>query len=188
MPLADQPLLTCLGRRGRGAVADALLSAPDRDWSVRALARAAKVTATTASRAVRELENLGAVTMMRPGRDAVVRFMPEAAAGRDLAALRLMDLRRATAERFASAMDPPSGVRAIHWWSDVPDHPALPEVPTRIAVLCTRGTGRALEAVGPALDTLREEGLPQPDVTVWRLSELGADDPVAKAILAGRPL
>lgn len=188
MPFADQPLLTLLGRRGRGAVVDALVGAPDREWSVRALARAGRVTATTASRAVRELENLGAVEVMRPGRDAVVSFRRDTIVGRMLTGMHLMDLRQAAAERFAAAYRPPAGVRAVHWWTDVPDHPAMPEVPTRIAVLCARSTDRALDAVGPALDLIRNDGFPQPDVTVWTMAELLDDDPVARAILGGRPL
>ena len=85
--LVENPVLAMLGRRGRGAVVEALRRAPRRTWTVRDLARAADVPSAVASRAVRELRVLGAVDFQRPGRDARVRFLATTPVGRFLARL-----------------------------------------------------------------------------------------------------
>ncbi|MEK6985137.1 MAG: hypothetical protein AABX89_01980 [Candidatus Thermoplasmatota archaeon] len=83
--LNDNPLLAFLGRRGRGAVVEALRRNPNRSLSVRELARLADVAPMAASRAVRELEALRAVAIARRGRDIAVRLDPTTAAGHFLA-------------------------------------------------------------------------------------------------------
>lgn len=90
--LQDNPILLVLGRRGRGAVVEALVRNPRRAWSVRDLARLADVQPMAASRAVRELEALGAVEIVRPGREAQVRFLPRSVAGAFLSTLEVPDL------------------------------------------------------------------------------------------------
>lgn len=83
--LNDNPLLAFLGRRGRGAVVEALRRNPNRSLSVRELARLADVAPMAASRAVRELEALRAVAVARRGRDLAVRLDPATPAGNFLA-------------------------------------------------------------------------------------------------------
>lgn len=72
--LNDNPLLAFLGKRGRGAVVEALRRNPGKALHVRELARLADVAPMAASRAVRELEALGAVDVRRKGRDVAVRL------------------------------------------------------------------------------------------------------------------
>lgn len=93
--LNDNPILQMLGRRGRGAVVEALRRNPRRAWGIRDIARLADVSPMTASRAVRELETLGAVSVRRQGRrDAQVRFLPQSVAGTFLATVDAPDLGR----------------------------------------------------------------------------------------------
>ncbi len=79
--LNDNPLLAFLGKRGRGAVVEALRRNPGRALHVRELARLADVAPMVATRAIRELEALGAVQAARKGRDVTVRLDPATKAG-----------------------------------------------------------------------------------------------------------
>jgi len=185
--LLDNPLLTLLGRRGRGAVVEALRRAPRRSWTVRDLARFADVPPAVASRAARELAALGAVGFQRPGRDGAVRFLPESRAGAWLAALDAPDVRGETARAFAAAYRPVAGFVGLRRWTDPGDDPVSPLAPCRIAVLVRRGEEAAVDAIGPALDAVREAGLPAPEAAVFRVDRLG-DDAMGQAILAGAPL
>lgn len=83
--LNDNPLLAFLGRRGRGAVVEALRRNRNRNLSVRELARLADVAPMVASRAVRELEALRALAVQRRGRNVAVRLDGDNPAGRFLA-------------------------------------------------------------------------------------------------------
>ncbi len=186
--LRQHPLLTVLGRRGRGAVVDALCGAPDQTWSVRGLARQAKVQPATAARAVQELEALAALEVIRPGRDAQVKLRPDTEMGRALLWLRLPDVRLGACKAFAASFGHPQGVRQLLRWTMAGDHPGDPLCPTRIAVVCRDDPEPALDAVGAALDGVREAGWPAPDVTVWTRDDLVPDDPMAAAILEGQPL
>jgi hypothetical protein len=185
--LADNPLLAVLGRRGRGAVVEALRRGPARSWTVRDLARFADVDPMASSRAVRELAALGAVEVLRPGRSALVRWRPDSPAGRFLDALQAPDLRRGAAEAFASAYGRPPGVAAVLLWRDPADDPADPRAPARIA-LVARDPEAALELAGPALDAVARGGHPQVEATAWSPAALRGDDPVARAIRAGARL
>ncbi len=179
----DHPLLTVLGRRGRGAVLDVLM---DRQHhSIRGLARAADVPPATAARAVQELEVLGAVEVLRPGRDAQVRLRADTAIGGALFHLRLPDLRPSAAIAFAQAYTGPA--RAMLRWQAPDDVPSDPLCPTRIAII-TPDIDDALDAVGPALDAVEAAGWPAPEVAAWAPDELDRDDPIGAAILAGRPV
>lgn len=186
VPLADHPLLTVLGRRGRGAVLDAVLGAPERTWTVRDLARAAELHPMVASRSVHELAALGIVEAFRPGRAMRIRLLPDSAAARIAAALHVPDLRRRGADTFAAAYAGPSRARLVHW-QEHGDDPADPLCPCRVAVLVRGGDDDAFDAVGPALDAVAEAGWPRPDVTVLVRSML-ADDPASRAVRAGRVL
>lgn len=90
--LNDSPLLAFLGRRGRGAVVEALRRNPGRTLSVRELARLADVAPMVASRAVAELRGFGAVAVARRGQAAEVRFLPRSPVGAFLAALEVPDV------------------------------------------------------------------------------------------------
>ena len=72
--LNDNPLLAFLGKRGRGAVVEALRRNPQRPLHVRELARLADVAPMVASRALRELQALRAVEVARRGREVTVRL------------------------------------------------------------------------------------------------------------------
>lgn len=89
--LNDNPLLAFLGKRGRGAVVEALRRNPGRALHVRELARLADVAPMVASRAVRELEALRAVAVTRRGRDVAVRLDAATKAGAFLAAVAAPD-------------------------------------------------------------------------------------------------
>ena len=82
--LNDNPLLAFLGKRGRGAVVEALRRNPNRGLHVRELARLADVAPMVVTRAVRELEALNAVRAVRKGRDVTVRLDPATKAGQFL--------------------------------------------------------------------------------------------------------
>jgi len=183
--LEDNALLAFLGRRGRGAVVEILRRHPGRTWTVRELARFADVPSMVASRAVRELAALGTVESLRPGRDLRVRFLPESAAGRWLDGLLVPDLPTEAAAAFARAYRPPAGVTWAALWRHPGDDPLAAAAPVRIA-LVARDPESALDAADPALDAVRRAGLPLPDVSAWTPESLRGDDPVARAILAGR--
>jgi DNA-binding transcriptional regulator YhcF (GntR family) len=89
--LNDNPLLAFLGRRGRGAVVEALRRNAGRPLHVRELARLADVAPMVASRAVRELEALRAVEVARRGRELTVRLDAESRAGEFLARIEAPD-------------------------------------------------------------------------------------------------
>jgi hypothetical protein len=86
--LNDNPILAFLGRRGRGAVVEALRRNPNRSLSVRELARLAMV----ASRAVGELLAFGAVAVARDGKALRVRFQAGSVVGSFLARLEAPDV------------------------------------------------------------------------------------------------
>jgi DNA-binding transcriptional regulator YhcF (GntR family) len=89
--LNDNPLLALLGRRGRGAVVEALRRNPGRLLHVRELARLADVAPMVASRAVRELAALHAVEVQRRGRELAVRLDATSRAGAFLATVEAPD-------------------------------------------------------------------------------------------------
>lgn len=89
--LNDNPLLAFLGRRGRGAVVEALRRNPGRLLHVRELARLADEAPMVASRAVRELAALGAVEVQRRGREVAVRLDASSRAGAFLSAVQVPD-------------------------------------------------------------------------------------------------
>lgn len=89
--LNDNPLLAFLGKRGRGAVVEALRRNAQRPLHVRELARLADVAPMVASRAVRELRALGAVEVGRRGREVTVRLDAATTAGAFLAAVAVPD-------------------------------------------------------------------------------------------------
>lgn len=185
--LQDNPLLTLLGRRGRGAVAETLLRAPNRTWSVRDLARFADVAPMVASRAVKEMAALGAVEVLRPGRDARIRLRPGSPAARWLAAA-VPDLHGQAAAAFAAAYPAAPGVTGLLRWRHPDDVPADPLAPLRIAIVTARSPETALDAAGVGLDALAAGGWPAPEVTAWRPADLRGADRVARAIAAGIPL
>lgn len=90
--LNDNPLLAFLGRRGRGAVVEALRRNPNRALSVRELARLADVAPMVASRAVGELRRFGAVALQQDGKALRVRFLAGSPVGAFLARLDVPDL------------------------------------------------------------------------------------------------
>jgi DNA-binding MarR family transcriptional regulator len=183
--LHQNPLLTLLGRRGRGEVVEVLCRRPAHAWSVRDLARFADVGPMAASRAVRELSALGAVEVLRPGRDARIRLLAASPAGAWLAALAVPDLRAAVGEAFAKAYRRPPGVTRLSRWIHPDDDAASPLCPTRIAILTHRDPEAALAPAGAALDAVRRKGLAAPDVSAWSVASLEPRDAVARAILAG---
>ena len=85
--LNDNPVIAFLGRRGRGAVVEALRRNPRRTLSVRELARLADVAPMVASRAVGELRGLGAIAVERDGKALQVRFLADSVVGGFLARL-----------------------------------------------------------------------------------------------------
>jgi DNA-binding IclR family transcriptional regulator len=89
--LNDNPLLAFLGRRGRGAVVEALRRNPGRPLHVRELARLADVAPMVASRAARELQALRAVELSRNGRLLAIRLDPATRAGAFLAGVDVPD-------------------------------------------------------------------------------------------------
>lgn len=182
--LADHPVLTLLGRRGRGAVVEALRRNPQRAWTVRDLARLADVAPMVASRAVRELAALGAVTVQRPGRDARIQPARAAPAWDVLARLDLPDLHAQAAAAFARAYARPPGTTAVLRWRHPDDDPADPLAPLRIG-LVAREPEQALDHAGAALDAVRGAGYAAPEITAWTPAQLTEDDPVAQAIAAG---
>lgn len=89
--LNDNPLLAFLGKRGRGAVVEALRRNPQRPLHVRELARLADVAPMAASRALRELQSLRAVEVARRGRAVTIRLDPATRAGGFLASVDVPD-------------------------------------------------------------------------------------------------
>lgn len=89
--LNDNPLLAFLGKRGRGAVVEALRRNPARRLHVRELARLADVAPMVASRAVRELAAMNAVDVSRDGKQVAVRLDVTSVAGAFLAAVAVPD-------------------------------------------------------------------------------------------------
>jgi len=89
--LNDNPLLAFLGKRGRGAVVEALRRNPHRALHVRELARLADVAPMVASRAARELQALGAAEVGRRGREVTVRLDAAGKAGAFLAEVQVPD-------------------------------------------------------------------------------------------------
>ena len=89
--LNDNPLLAFLGRRGRGAVVEALRRNRARPLHVRKLARLADVAPMVASRAARELQALRAVEVSRSGRLLAIRLDARTPAGAFLATVDVPD-------------------------------------------------------------------------------------------------
>lgn len=179
----DLALLRLLGRRGRHAVVQALAAGPG-PRPLQELAQHAGVHPVVAGRAVRELEAVGAAESARSGRTLVVRFRVDSVAGAWLASLRIPDLLAQAAHRFADAYRV-RGVRLVRWREPAED-PGDPGTPCRIALLC-RDADAAMDGVGPALDAVRDAGLPVPDVLAVP-RDLVSDDPVSHAVLAGDPI
>ncbi len=71
---------------------------------------------------------------------------------------------------------------SIHAYVATGDRAGDPRTPLRIAILA-HDEDAAWDAVGPALDKVREEGWPAPDVTVYNPEELDSGDAVDAAIL-----
>jgi predicted transcriptional regulator len=90
--LNDNPVIAFLGRRGRGAVVEALRRNPNRSLSVRELARRADVAPLVASRAVAELRRFDAVTVQKDGKALRVRFQAGSVVGAFLARLEVPDV------------------------------------------------------------------------------------------------
>ncbi len=177
--LADHPLLTSLGRRGRGAVLDHLLAAPGPD-AIRSIARAAGVPPAVAARAIDEFEALGLVEKIRPGRAAQVQLNESSPW--------IPWLRRSPPPGIAAVVAQAyQGPGRLLRWSDDGERPDDPFSPVRIAII-TDDEDDALDAVGPALDAVRQAGWPAPELTVWEESMLQPDDPVAVRILGGSPI
>ncbi|HUR25697.1 MAG TPA: hypothetical protein VM327_06770 [Candidatus Thermoplasmatota archaeon] len=89
--LNDNPLLAFLGKRGRGAVVEALRRNRGRPLHVRELARLADVAPMVASRAIRELGALRAVEVSRHGKLVSVRLDEATRVGAFLAAIQVPD-------------------------------------------------------------------------------------------------
>lgn len=89
--LNDNPLLAFLGRRGRGAVVEALRRNRARPLHVRELARLADVAPMVASRAIRELAAMRAIETARRGKLVTVRLDDMSAAGAFLASVEVPD-------------------------------------------------------------------------------------------------
>lgn len=178
MVLADNPLLTVLGRRGAGAVLD-VLRAEDGPWTVRGLARAANVQPSTAGRVVRDLEALEALDKIRPGRDAVIRWRTGPVADL-LRGLEVPDVRARTLATFRAGFKGPA--ESVHPFRAAGDTVGDPHTPLRIVVL-SQDEDAAWDAVGPALDAVREAGWPAPDVAVHDPRDLDPTDPDGALLL-----
>jgi hypothetical protein len=89
--LNDNPLLAFLGKRGRGAVVEALRRNAGRPLHVRELARLADVAPMVASRATRELQALNAVEVARRGSLVTIRLDEGTPAGGFLATVVVPD-------------------------------------------------------------------------------------------------
>lgn len=89
--LNDNPILALLGKRGRGAVVEALRRNAGRPLHVRELARRADVAPMVATRSIRELQRVGAVAVTRTGRSVTVRLETTTRAGAFLAELAVPD-------------------------------------------------------------------------------------------------
>ncbi len=176
--LADNPLLTVLGRRSAGAVLDEL-RAGFGPWTLRGLARAAGVPTATAGRVVDDLEALEALDKLRPGRDAVIRWRAGPVADL-LRGLEVPDVRARTLDAFRSGFHGP--FESIHAYRADGDTAGDPRTPLRIAILSLE-EDEAWDAVGPALDAVREAGWPAPDVTVFDPRELDLGDSTDAAVL-----
>jgi DNA-binding transcriptional regulator YhcF (GntR family) len=85
--LNDHPVLAFLGKRGRGAIVEALQRNAARPLHIRELARLADVAPMVASRAIAELQELGAVEVARRGKLLAVRLESKSRVGRFLADL-----------------------------------------------------------------------------------------------------
>ena len=85
--LNDNPVLAFLGKRGRGAVVEALRRNSPRALHVRELARLADVAPMVASRAIQEMRRFDAVWVERVGREVRVRLDPHTRAGAYLASV-----------------------------------------------------------------------------------------------------
>ncbi|MGB1697576.1 MAG: hypothetical protein ACPHK8_04175 [Thermoplasmatota archaeon] len=180
---AGNPLLTFLGRKGRGAVLDALLEpqARNRNWTLRELARAAGVHAMAAKRAVAELEVLGVVEQFRPGRSMVIALQQTSAAAKALAAFNPPQLWQESVRTFAAAYQGPGSLVQYRRPLDRADDPLCP---ARIAILTRQDAWDQLDA---GLDAVAAAGWPRPDVIVVAREELEGDEEGA-AILAGEPI
>lgn len=167
-----------LGRRGRGAVVDAFLAEPERDWTVRALSRATGVSPMNVSRAVGELAALGVVDAFRPGRDMVVSWQADSAAARAIASFQPPDLWAESVRTFARHY---AGPGALVRYQRPTDKQADPLAPARIAILTRED---AWDDLDPALDAVAEAGWPRPDVIVVAKEELEGDEE-GESILRG---
>jgi hypothetical protein len=179
--LAGNPLLTLLGRKGRGAVLDALLAAPEREWNLRELARAAGVNPMAASRTLEELSVLGVIDTFRPGRDKVIALQQNSAAARAVASFQPPNLWDESVATFAAHYTGPGVLIRYARPADRSDDPLCP---ARIAILTKRD---AWDDLDTGLDAVAEAGWPRPDVIVVAREELEGDEE-GQAILAGVPI
>lgn len=189
--VADNPLLAMLGRRGRGAIVDALRADPDHAWTLRGLARSADIPHTVAARAVRELQALGAVEANRPGRDARIRWLPDRPAARWLATLDPPNLAAAAAQRFAAAVPRQPPITRLLWWRATGDTPADPLCPVRVAIVWRGGPDdeeAALEAADAGLDAVAAAGLPHILVNTVSEEALRSGDATAQDMARGQSL
>lgn len=169
----DSVVLSVLARRGARSIVQALARA-DAPMTLRGLARDANVPHATAARVVRDLEALAVVEVVRPGRDAQLRWRSGPVADW-LAALAPPDVPVEVERVFAAAYAGPGAPR--RWLP--PEGGALP---VRLVVL-TDEQDDALDAVGPALDAVAAAGWPAPQVAVHDPATLDLADPVAAAML-----
>ncbi len=153
-----------LGRQGRPAVVRALLEGTEQPWNVRGLASAAGVTPMTASRAIGELLALGVVDKALGRRDAHIQVQQHHPAVAWLRDLSPPDLSGTIVTTFLDAYQQPAGVTRIAQQESTAD--AVPFQPPRITIHCVGDDEAAWDALGPALDAVRQRALPAPEVDV----------------------
>ncbi len=171
--MEDSPALTVLARRGARDVIATLVGGANH---VRGIAQATSRPVATVARIVRDLEALGVVESLRPGRDKQILWRAGPLADW-MAALAVPDLRGASARAFVEAYQGPG---TCHRWAAPDDEVGDPHTRTRVVIL-TEQEEEALDAVGAALDAVEAAGWPAPEVTVQDAASLG-DDPISVAM------
>lgn len=165
-----------MGRRGAPAVVEVLATQPG-PWTLRGLERASGVPLATARRVLEDLQALGCVQMLRPGRDAQVTWR-EGPVADWLADLPPLDWAREVLAEFRAAY----GAGDVRIWQHPGEDAGNPQAPVRIVVLA-EDEDEAMDRIGPALDALDLAGWPAPEVTVEDPTALDPLDPVAAAML-----
>lgn len=140
--------------------------------SVRGIAREAEVALSTANRVISDLERLGAIQRLRPGRDALITWR-QGPVGDWFATLQPPALDDATEATFAANY---AGPGTVLRWSEG-------DVPVRLAVL-TGDEDAAWDAIDAALDAVAEARWPSPDVSIHDPATLSPDDPVDAELLS----